>query len=148
MRSIRNLGTIATAFSLLATPSGAQHKSEQAPDCYWDSVELRFSESRVGIPAWVSPAGSEFVSMSAVGDERSWLVLHHCASDHYLMAITRPDKSVQFYEKLDALIRSKEKFTMDEIAGELEKHGASVRRGQNDIGRCDCDAMARMELLK
>lgn len=153
------LVTAAAGIGVMLAPV-AMAESEMAPQCHWDAQEQRFIENKdLGrflkdheLPAWVAPAGTSFVSSfinpGEAPEETGWLVLHHCASGRYIVAVARPRDFERVGDRFHHLIETSVKVTMDDIAVDLAGLGAGVRRGQGDIGTCDCNWMKSVGYLQ
>ncbi len=134
------VAAVASAGLLLAA-GAAIAENERGPECGWDFAGQRFVQG--GAPAWVSGGGSPEFAATFIGDDgQDWLILHHCPSGRYILAAAKEAEADRIGERFEFLLDTDTKYTMDEIGTELAALGAGVRRGQGDIGRCDCDLLA------
>ncbi len=128
-------------FAAMSLAGAALAQAERGPECGWDVATQRFVDG--GAPAWVGLGGSpDFAATYIWGDARSWMILHHCPSDRYILIVARNSDADRVQERFNFLLETDTKYTMDQIGADLATLGAGVRRGQGDIGRCDCDVLA------
>ncbi|QHQ34628.1 hypothetical protein [Algicella marina] len=135
MRGLRLLRVCAVAVGLV--PSAALALSP-LPPCAWDAEAQAFADEGAGVFVLAEANGFASGAFTAP-DGRQWGLLHHCPTDKYLLFVTEEADHDAVWERFRALLETSVPVTMPEIGVDLALLGAGVRRGQGDIGNCDCE---------
>lgn len=137
-----HIAGLAGALSLVTGACVAESPDAIYFECPWNIAEQRFDPASDTL-ASITPGGGGF-AVTEIGDDvtdQYWMVLHHCATDRYILAVAKSGGVLDLQFTFGQLLTSDKQYTMDEAGIELAKTGAGVRRGQGDIGRCDCETL-------
>ncbi len=146
---------IRAALIVLAVTAGAAQALTSAAPCLWDLGNQRQVMPDAFAAAMADGSGEygkivdihpiawtdTFVDFEWRDSGRTWLVLHHCPTDKYLMWSADDAEAALLRAQYTRMIESDLEYTLAQMGKALRKQGAVVALGQGDIGRCDCKTL-------